>query len=221
MYKVILFALSVLFLSNCKSINLRKDTATNQLYALKNGVLLVRLSTNEAKIKRLIEMKKPAAAKREKARIYQFHQDILRAFAAHFTFCPVYFYYSDSSKEVQAGRFDGHLFDAQQQPVTDVSFPEENRYFGEFGFVHQQEITTTEDGEVVKIAGTAGQKAFVIRTHEGIQPRKPFPYATNYTSSITKKDGIKNAITKINHLLFERLNRMERRRMRRKRKSNG
>ena len=218
MYRVILLSLIILCFSNCKTANLRKDTATSQLYALKDGVLLVRLSTNKGKIERLKELRKSGAAKKEKARVYQFHEDILRAFNTHFTFCPVYFYYSDASKEVQAGRFDGHLFDAKKQPVSDLSVPKENRYFGEFGFVHQQELTSAENGEVVKIAGTSGQKAFVIRTHEGIQPQKPFPYATNYTSSITKTEGIKNAIKNINRLLFERLNRMDRRKIRRKRK---
>lgn len=215
MYRVILLSFIILSFSNCKTANLQKDTATNQLHALKNGVLLVRLPTNKAKVTKLKEMKKSSAARKEKTLMYQFHKDILRAFDAHFSFCPVYFYHSDVSNDIKAGKFEGNLFDSKKQPINDLDVPQENRYFAEFGFVHQEELTKEQNGKTVKVAGIGGKKAFVIRTHEGFQPERPFPYSVNYYRSA---NDLSAPIKKINSKLFKSLAQMEKREMRRKRR---
>jgi hypothetical protein len=202
--------------SNCKSVNFRKDTATDQLNNMKSGVMFIRLSTNEGKIAKLKKMGRSDLAKKESAEIAQFHTDILKTFEQHFTFCPVYYYYADKSVEVKNGNFNGNLFDAQLNTVSSLPFSKKQKFYAEFGFVHQEELTVEKNGQPVKVAGVGGKRAFVIRTYEGLQPFRPFPYTINY---YYKGDGtLINPVQKINNELFEAVRSLERRKLRRKRK---
>ncbi|MFT6322159.1 MAG: hypothetical protein ACJAT4_003094 [Granulosicoccus sp.] len=213
------FILAIFILTtfaNCKSVNLQKDTATDQLNNLQSGVMLIRLPTNEAKIAKLKTMGRNDLAKKESAEMAQFHTDILKTFEKHFTFCPVYYYYSDKSMEVKNGNFDGNLFDAKLNNVPALSFSKKQKFYAEFGFVHQEELTVEKDGQSVKVAGLGGKKAFVIRTHEGIQPLSPFPYTVNY---YYKGDGtLTKPVQKINDQLFRAVSNLERRKLRRERR---
>jgi hypothetical protein len=213
------FILAIFILTtfaNCKSVNLQKDTATDQLNNLQSGVMLIRLPTNEAKIAKLKTMGRNDLAKKESAEMAQFHTDILKTFEKHFTFCPVYYYYSDKSMEVKNGNFDGNLFDAKLNNVSALPFSKKQKFYAEFGFVHQEELTVEKNGQSVKVAGLGGKKAFVIRTHEGIQPLSPFPYTVNY---YYKGDGtLTKPVQKINDQLFRAVSNLERRKLRRERR---
>ena len=216
----IILAISILTtLSNCKSVHLRKDTATDQLNNMKSGVMLIRLPTNEAKIAKLKKMGRNDLAKKESAEMAQFQTDILKSFKKNFTFCPVYYYYSDKSEEVKNGNFDGNLFDAKLNNVASLPFSKKQKFYAEFGFVHQEELTVEKNGQPVKVAGIGGKKAFVIRTHEGLQPLRPFPYTINY---YYKGDGtLTKPVQKINDQLFKAVSELERRKVRRKRRGKA
>ncbi len=215
-FRIILAIFMLTAFSNCKNLNLRKDTATEQLNNMKSGVMLIRLPTNEAKIAKLKKMGKNDLAKKESATMAQFHTDIIKTFGEYFTFCPVYYYYSDKSAEVQKGNLDGNLFDAKLNTISSLPFSQKQKFYAEFGFVHQEELTVEKNGEPVKVAGIGGKKAFVIRTHEGLQPLRPFPYTVNY---YYRGDGtLIKPVEKINQELFKTLSDMERRKLRRKRR---
>lgn len=218
-FRFILAIFILTIFSNCKSANIRKDTATDQLYNMKSGVILFRLPTNKAKIANLKKIGREDLAKEESANMAQFHTDILKTFEKHFTFCPVYFYYSDKSVEVKNGNFDGNLFDAKLNNIPSLPFSKKQKFYAEFGFVHQEELVVEKNGRPVKVAGIGGKKAFVIRTHEGLQPLRPFPYTVNY---YYRGEGtLIKPIEKINQELFDALNEMERRRLRRQRKGKA
>lgn len=218
-FRIILLSLMIASFSNCKNVNLRKDTATQQLKHMQNGAMLIRLPSNKAKIAKLKKMGKRDLAKKESAAIAQFQSDIIKTFDQHFTFCPVYYYYAENSAEVKKGNLDGHLFDSQLNNVASLPFDKNQKYYAEFGFVHQEELTVEKDGKPVKVAGIGGKKAFVIRTYEGIQPLRPFPYTVNYYY-----DGIGTLVKpveKINRQLFKAVDDMERRKLRRKRRGKA
>ena len=178
--------------------------------------MFIRLPTNEAKIAKLKTMGRSDLAKKESAEMAQFHSDILKSFEKNFTFCPVYYYYSDKSVEVKNGNFDGNLFDAKLNNVSALPFSKKQKFYAEFGFVHQEELTVEKNGQSVKVAGLGGKKAFVIRTHEGIQPLSPFPYTINY---YYKGDGtLTKPVQKINDQLFRAVSDLERRKLRRERR---
>lgn len=215
-FRIMLGIFILTIFSNCKSVNLRKDTATDQLNNMQSGVMLIRLPTNKAKIAQLKKMGRSDLAKKESAEMAQFHTDILKTFEKHFTFCPVYYYYSDKSVDVKNGNFDGNLFDAKLNNVSSLSFPDKQKFYAEFGYVHQEELTVEKNGQPVKVAGIGGKKAFVIRTHEGLQPLRPFPYTINY---YYKGDGtLTKPVQKINDDLFKATSDLKRRKLRRKRR---
>ncbi len=215
-FRFILAIFILTLFSNCKNLNLRKDTATDQLNNMKSGVMLIRLPTNEAKIAKLKKMGRSDLARKESATMAQFHTDILKTFEKHFTFCPVYYYYSDKSVEVRNGDLEGNLFDAKLNPISSLPFSKKQKFYAEFGFVHQEELTVEKNGEPVKVAGLAGKKAFVIRTYEDLQPLRPFPYTVNY---YYRGDGsLIKPVEKINRELFKTMSDMERRKLRRKRR---
>ncbi len=215
-FRIILAIFILSTFSNCKSVHLRKDTATDQLNNMQSGVMFIRLPTNEAKIAKLKTMGRSDLAKKESAQMAQFHTDILKTFEKHFTFCPVYYYYSDKSVDVKNGNFDGNLFDAKLNNVSSLSFSDKQKFYAEFGYVHQEELTVEKNGQPVKVAGIGGKKAFVIRTHEGLQPLRPFPYTINY---YYKGDGtLTKPVQKINDDLFKATSDLKRRKLRRKRR---
>lgn len=214
MSKFILILLVIISCSNCKSLNQKRDSATYQLNALKEGVLFVRLPTNEAKIARLKEMGKQREAKKEAMFMKQFHLDIMKTFSQDFNFCPVYFYYSNVSKEVKGGAFDKNIFDADRKNVDHISMERDHHFFAEFGYVHQEELTSTDqDGNSVKVAGIGGKNALVIRTKEGLQPTRPFPYSVGY--NYRGSNSLKKSIQKLNDRLYNVYSKMERRKLRR------
>jgi len=215
-FRIILSIFILTTFSNCKNLNLRKDSATDQLNNMQSGVMFIRLPTNEAKIARLKKVGRDDLAKKESAEMAQFHTDILKTFEKHFTFCPVYFYYSDKSVEVKKGNLDGNLFDAKLKNVSNLPFSKKQKFYAEFGFVHQEELTVNKNGQPTKVAGIGGKKAFVIRTYEGLQPLRPFPYTVNY---YYRGDGtLIKPVEKINRELFRAVSDMERRKLRRKRR---
>jgi len=180
---ILVFAISY---SSCKSIINRKNTVTQQLNNLKSGVLFVRLPTNEGKIKKLKEIGKADKAKKEAAFSKQFQKAIFMAFEAEYDFSKIYFYYSPASKAIKNGEWEGNLYDAKENLVSGISFEKENIFYGEFGQVHQEELTVEREGKVTKVAGVGGTKAFVIRNENDLQPERPFPYSVSY-------DGIFNS----------------------------
>jgi len=213
----IIFAIFILStFSNCKSAKLRKDTVTDQLNNMQSGAMFIRLPTNKAKIAKLKKAGRNDSAKKESAEMAQFHTDILKTFEKHFTFCPVYYYYSDKSVEVKNGNFDGNLFDAKLNNVSSLSFSNKQKFYGEFGFVHQEELTVERNGKTEKVAGIGGKKAFVIRTHEGLQPLRPFPYTINYYYN--GEGTLTKPVQKINDDLFNAVSSMKRRKLRRQRR---
>ena len=214
MSKLISFFLLLFIFSNCKSLNQRKDTATAQILALQSGALLVRLPTNEAKIARLQKLGKPDAAKKEQAFTKQFHQDILRAFEERYNFSQVYFYYAEASVEIKKGNFDGNIFNAKWQNIDTLSFPKEHLFYAEFGFAHQDELTVDRDGKPTKAIGLNGTKALVIRTYEGIQPLRPFPYSVRY--NYKGPSSLKGSVKKLNQELSKNFKAMRKRELRRK-----
>ncbi len=213
MLRLFIFIIIILNFTNCKNIIHRKDRVTIQLNELKSGTLLVRLRTIEAKVAKLKEMGKFDEAKKIETFNKQFHFDIVHSFAAHFNYCPVYFFYSNHTEDIRMGKFEGKIFDTKGNKIKNLETPLSQIFFAEFGQVHQQEILMEQDGKKIKVAGVGGKDALVIRTSEEIQPERPFPYAIDYKNVFN--GNLNAAIRKLNKRLFKTHKKMERRKRRR------
>lgn len=214
MPRFLLFLFIILNFCNCKSVINRKDNATIQLNELKTGILLVRLPTIKSKISKLKEMGKFAEAKKISTFNKQFHFDVIHSFAGNFHYCPVYFFYSNNTEDIKNGNINGNIFDQKRKKIKNLDTPLEQIFFAEFGQVHQQEMLIEQDGKKIKVAGIGGKDALVIRTHEGIQPLRPFPYSIDYKNVFN--GNLNLAVRKLNKRLFKIHGKMKKRELRRK-----
>lgn len=126
---------------------------------LKNGALLVRLRTSENYINVLMRRGDKAGAEKVRQEQEEKNRAIVNAFRDNFTFCPVYFFYSNVSDEIRAGKQKGNLLNVNFQ--TDTTFSGSNYLVGEFGAT-----------AITKIEG------FLIEDKDYEQMDEPFPYLT-------------------------------------------
>ena len=95
----------------------------------------------------------------EEIRINQENENkaIVAAFKKNFTFCPVYFFYSNYSNEVKAGNYKGMLMNVDYQ--TDSTFSGNNYLIGEFDASANTQLA-----------------AFIIKNKNYEQLESPFPF---------------------------------------------
>lgn len=97
----------------------RKALAWEQINALNNGVLLVRLATYSKKVEALKKNGRTSDAERVQQEQAAKHQEIVAAFS-NYSFSKVYFFYSEHSGAIKRGAFEGVVLDANLQTVADL-----------------------------------------------------------------------------------------------------
>src|SRR4051812_8221178 len=78
----------------------KAEIMREQIHILKNGVLLFELSKKENTIKAMIDAGKQKEAQRTRSETETYNEEIVSAFKKYFTFCPVYFFYSEDADKV-------------------------------------------------------------------------------------------------------------------------
>ena len=154
-----LFALVAILLGSM-NIQAQVPSDLEDLHRLKNGVLLVKLYTRNKGVEALKNhglVKKAAALEKEQA--FK-NLAISHAFANNFAFTPkVYFFYSDDSKKVLQGEFDGVLMGYDLKPLPNINLGNTAYYIAEFGYTEGK-----------------GINALLIRNNQFEQLDPPFPY---------------------------------------------
>ncbi len=142
-----------------------RSEAFNQIGELRSGVLLVRLATGKNKIEALTVRGRAEEADRLKTDLENMNRTIMRAFKNNYNFSRVEFFYSDDSRKVREGRYEGIFLDDNLQPDSSISIrPLVPVYIAEFGSVSK---------------GTGGSMSFsalVIMDRQFNTLEKPFPY---------------------------------------------
>jgi predicted ATPase len=156
-YFITTLALVFIFNTNASLAQDKKPTAHENIIMLKSGALLVRLKTSTLKINALKENGRAAEANEIKVNQEKVNKSIVLAFKSNFTFCPVYFFYSNNSNDIKEGNYKGFLYDVDNN--IDTTFSGKNYLVGEFG----ESKTTLID-------------AFFIEDKNYEQLRSPFPF---------------------------------------------
>jgi hypothetical protein len=156
--------------------------AVKHIKALKNGVLLIRLHTADIAIKSLQKAgNETMAADLQRQQDVQ-NKQLAAAFQEHFTFCPVYFFYSTDSEKVKQGELKGVLMGKDLRPDSSIAVTPENIYVSEITqleqFRSQAEQAHANNNPEVSF------RALVIRNNELHQLAKPFPYFIKASSNI-------------------------------------
>lgn len=164
--------------------------AITQIKDLKNGTLLVRLRSAEAKTEWLKEAGKKRRAVRTFRRQAKENRKIVEAFRKSFSFCPVMFFYSGSSEKILEKDFRGIFLNDSLLPDSSL-IPDTTKKFFIAEFTEPEADTqkyfsgyrlgtdTSGNRQTVKTyygAPVAGYYVLLVRDSDFASLRKPFPY---------------------------------------------
>ena len=144
--------------------------AQDYIQELKNGALLVRIpSTNQHKLKYLIAKGDTMKMLEEIEETQKYYENIVEAFNTEWSFCPVYFFWSDKTSEIKKGNLN-NVYDFR-------------------GFLHpltkQQKEQIKNNYLIAYIGETQGNLKFnslILSNPELIQLKKPYPrYVRTYS----------------------------------------
>ncbi len=126
-----LLALFFLSLSVCAQSD--SEIAKDQLNKMKNSFILVRLKTDSLKIHTLEKDGYKEEAEKVKKDLYNENRETILSFSKTFDFCPVYFFYSNSSDQIRKGNLIGNVFDYELNLVKKELLSSQTFFTAEFG----------------------------------------------------------------------------------------
>jgi hypothetical protein len=131
--------------------------AHKNIASLKKGALFIKLKTSENVINGLIERGRKDEAEKIRAELALENKEIINAFKNNFTFCKVFFFYSNNSQKIKDGNYTGCLLNTNYE--IDSTFNGSDYLIGEFGQTETNRID-----------------AFLIEDKNFNQLKKPFPF---------------------------------------------
>lgn len=206
-----------------KHVNERKDIrifekseATRHITALKGGTLLVRLHTLERSIEALRERDRTIEADELEDAIRVQNIAVMNAFKQEFTFCPVYFYYSNDSEAIRSGDYAGKLMGANQRIVENIQLDSATAYIAEFGNLDQDTTALFSHYDWVSNGNFSGERkaiyaypssfnfsAIKVKGPDFYQLRNPFPYYVKTYGTFVFKRSPFDVVRQLNLNLWE------------------
>jgi len=180
LYRLFLFCLLMALLPvSCQSVRQKRILAYEQLSELEQkGIILVRLKQMANKLKAIEEAGKGERAEKLEGEVLNRQARMLTMFRAHFTFCPVYFFFADQSGALRDGHWDRVTFlDVEGDYVDGDSLYGRPYLVAEFGRVYETQILESNpEGEERFSAGMAGKDGLVLKDSNFVQLEDPYPY---------------------------------------------
>lgn len=196
-----------------------KASTKVQINQLKEGALLVRLQTKRNSINALKKIGKNKLADDLEKKQAEYNLNIISAFRAKFIFCPVYFFFSDYSKNIREREFNQVVFlNDSLLADTTIKFDNKNFLTAEFGTIEQDtakyfsyhsiEADPDKNWSVKKVSNyyggpNMGFEALIIRNDKFIQLRHPFPYFVRTRAKMPKKRILNKTVKTMNKKLFK------------------
>jgi hypothetical protein len=151
----------------------REQRAKKQIAEMKDGVLLVRLRTQENAIRQLQKIDKRQADALKHAQLKE-NKQLAEAFLKNFTFCPVYFFYSTDSDKLINGETTGILLNEKLEKDPAIILGEKPVFVAEITNIEQfrPEQFSTQPSSDAEISF----RALVVRDGKLNQLASPFPY---------------------------------------------
>lgn len=159
---------------------LRHSVAYAQIAELKkNGALLVRLKTNKNTIARLKAAGNNDLATQVEKETEVKNKIIMASYKLEFTFCPVYFFFSDVSDSVKHKRLDGIFLDSTLNQNSSIVCDKAFYLIADEGVLYNSSLglVPEDKAESASEKGTPSREVpIVIKNRYFIQLHKPFPY---------------------------------------------
>lgn len=160
--------------------NLRYMVARAQINKLKTeGALLVRLKTNANVIARLKEAGNMDMATKVEREVAIANRIVIASYLKEFTFCPVYFFYSNRSDSVKHKKLDGILVDSNLVENPAITCNAGFYLIAESGELYNSSLGIVPESEApksVERGSPSRDVPIVIKNRYFIQLHKPFPY---------------------------------------------
>lgn len=151
----------------------KEQRAKRQIQEMKNGVLLVRLRTQQNALD-ILQKKDKTKAEELKQSQATTNLQLANAFRQHFTFCPVYFFYSSDSEKIEKGEMLGILLNEKLEKDTTLQLPEKPFFIAEITDIVQDQAGKREPDASYNAEATF--KALVLRDNYFNQLTSPFPF---------------------------------------------
>lgn len=188
--------------------------AKKQIKELHDGILLVKLSTYQAKINAMETAGRYEEAKKFQSGIIKMNDDLVKAFADNFKFCPVYFFFSENADEIKNKKFEGVVLDASLKALEAKLITGKNFFIAEIGKTesdttllndhlnyHYKDSAGMQTGKTYYQGSNISYLALLIRSDQFIQLQKPFPAYIkfkSYDQVPVKTEKINTAVIKLN-----------------------
>jgi hypothetical protein len=216
--KFFCFLISIIFITSIQAnhnIALHEPSAKEQIKAMKNGVLLVRLESRSHGIEALKKIGKEAEAKQIEDRQKRFNLNIINAFRAKFNFMPIYFFYSDQLALIKSRQLEAIVFLSDSLiPNPSIKLNTTNFFVAEFGqfdgnskkYESDAKYVKDENGKEIKIYGdnrTPNDDMHVlsIRDSQLIQLKKPLPLYVRTYDAFPKAKALMRIVKRLNRKL--------------------
>lgn len=158
---------------------LRFKVAYAQINLLKKGALLVRLKTNSRAISKLKSAGNIDLATNLEKETELENRIIMSAYKKEFTFCPVYFFYSECSDSIRKNNITGIFIDSTLQVNSSIVCKASFYLIAEQDGIYNSSLGLVPES----IANAAREKgsytrdaAIVVKNKYFIQLHKPFPF---------------------------------------------
>jgi hypothetical protein len=160
--------------------DLRFKVAKAQINKLKKGgALLVRLKTNANTINKLKAAGNIDLATQVERETHLINKTILASYLQEFTFCPVYFFYSNSSDSVKNKKLNGIFVDTNLVVDPTITCTANFYLIAESDKVYNSSLGIVPESKATEAIerGTPSREApIVLKNRYFIQLHKPFPY---------------------------------------------
>jgi hypothetical protein len=153
-----------------------RTSAFEDIKALKNGALIVRLRTNSKKVDAYRSAGNESLALKLEEQLIERNRNMLLGFKQNFNFCSVYFIYSNDYKYLLEGRRSGYFVNDKLEIDSSIVLNELFYLFCDFGPVYVQAFDNQIDPlHKVETSTPAFQEALVIKNLQLNQLMDPFP----------------------------------------------
>lgn len=156
-----------------------KAVAIWQINRLKEGALVVRLKTNKKTIDALNASGKTEFAKQKTIETYIANRHLVRAYQKYFTFCKVYFIYSNNSDSLLKGVKQGIFLDTNLLVDNSIIMKENFYLLADRDYAYNSSIgfVREDSAAMVKETGTpVREMGVIVKNKYGHQLKRPFPF---------------------------------------------
>lgn len=156
----------------------KKQYSEDCIINLKDGALLVSLSTRNTAIKLYRENGQEYVADRMEQEQFEENQAIMKGFLKHFNFCPVYFFYLDDAAQVRTGNTRGIFLNDHLKRDSTITLKQDFFMIAGYGPLEAESYVipgdTTKPKEYVN--PNALDRVLVVKDSSFMQMIEPFPH---------------------------------------------